>query len=154
MRRLLADGGVLEKATFTGGLQGEERLAVVQQAEVFALPSYTENFGGVVTEAMASGVPVVISDQVNIWPDVSRAGAGLVVPCDAEATAEALRTILQDPERGKQMGNSGRRWVAEHLPWNVVAAQMANAYEEMKRDSRAYEASLQASAIATAKTPQ
>jgi glycosyltransferase involved in cell wall biosynthesis len=136
VRRWLSEGGVLGKTTFTGPLQGEERLAVVQQAEVFALPSYTENFGGVVTEAMASGVPVVISDQVNIWPDVSRAGAGLVVPCNVEATARALLSILDDPEQAKQMGGNGRRWVAERLPWEVVAAQMARAYEEIVRDQR------------------
>jgi glycosyltransferase involved in cell wall biosynthesis len=134
VRRCLSEGGVLEKTTFTGPLQGEERLAVVQQAEVFALPSYTENFGGVVTEAMASGVPVVISDQVNLWPDVSQAGAGLVVPCDVDATAKALLSILDHPERGKQMGSNGRCWVAEHLPWKKVAAQMAQVYEEIVRD--------------------
>jgi glycosyltransferase involved in cell wall biosynthesis len=133
VRRWLEEGGVLKKTTFTGPLDGEKRLAVMQQAEVFALPSYTENFGGVVTEAMASGVPVVISDQVNIWPDVLKADAGLVVPCDAEATARALRSVLDDPARGRQMGINGRRWVAEHLPWKVVAAQMARAYEETVR---------------------
>jgi glycosyltransferase involved in cell wall biosynthesis len=133
VRGWLADGGVLQKTTFTGSLDGEERLAAMQQAEVFALPSYTENFGGVVTEAMASRVPVVISDQVNIWPDVLKAGAGLVVPCNAEATAQALRSVLDDPARGRQMGINGRRWVAEHLPWKVVAAQMARAYEETVR---------------------
>jgi len=154
VRRLLAEGGVLEKTTFTGPLLGEERLAVVQQAEVFALPSYTENFGGVVTEAMASGVPVVISDQVNIWPEVSRVDAGLVVPCDAEATAQALRSILDDPARGRQMGSNGRRWVAEHLPWKVVAAQMARAYEDIVRDHCARQACVAEDSAATAKTFQ
>jgi glycosyltransferase involved in cell wall biosynthesis len=154
VRRLLADGGVLEKATFTGGLQGDERLAVVQQAEVFALPSYTENFGGVVTEAMASSVPVVISDQVNIWPDVSEAAAGIVVPCEVEATAQALSKILKDPVLARQMGKNGRRWVAEHLPWSVVAAQMANVYAEVIRDHQARGTSSQVKLIATAKTPQ
>jgi len=139
IRGWLADGGVLKKATFTGALEGEERLAVMQEAEVFALPSYTENFGGVVTEAMASRVPVVISDQVNIWPDVLRADAGLVVACDAEATAQALRTVIDDPARGREMGINGRRWVAEHLPWEVVAAQMARAYDETVRSQNAYE---------------
>lgn len=134
VRRWLAEGGVLERATFTGLLEGDDRFAVLQQAEVFALPSYTENFGQVVAEAMASGVPVVISDQVNIWPDVSRADAGLVVPCNAEATAQALRSILDYPVRGRQMGINGRRWVAEHLPWKVVAAHMATAYDEIVRD--------------------
>jgi glycosyltransferase involved in cell wall biosynthesis len=137
VRGWLADGGVLEKTTFTGLLEGEDRFAALQQAEVFALPSYTENFGQVVAEAMASGVPVVISDQVNIWPEVSKAGAGLVVPCDAEATAQALRIVLDDPVRGRQMGSNGRRWAAAHLPWKVVAAQMASAYEEIVRDHNA-----------------
>jgi glycosyltransferase involved in cell wall biosynthesis len=130
IRRWLAEGDVLDKATFTGPLQGEERLAVMQEAEVFALPSYTENFGGVVTEAMACRVPVVISDQVNIWPDVANADAGLVVPCDSQATAKALLTLLDDREQSRQMGINGRKWVAEHLPWNVVAAQMVRAYED------------------------
>jgi glycosyltransferase involved in cell wall biosynthesis len=133
VRRLLAEGGVLEKTTFTGNLQGEERLAVMQEAEVFALPSYTENFGGVVTEALACRVPVVISDRVNIWPDVANANAGIVVPCDPKATAQALLYLLNDPDRSRQMGINGRRWVAETLPWNVVAAQMAKAYEETMR---------------------
>jgi glycosyltransferase involved in cell wall biosynthesis len=141
VRRWLAEGGVLEKTTFTGLLEGEDCLGVLQQAEVFALPSYTENFGQAVAQAMASGVPVVISDKVNIWPDVSSAGAGLVVPCDAAATAQALRSVLDDPVRGRQMGSNGRRWVAEHLPWRVVAAQMARAYQEIVREHDARRAS-------------
>jgi glycosyltransferase involved in cell wall biosynthesis len=149
VREWLAEGGALERATFTGLLQGDDRFAALQEAEVFALPSYTENFGQVVAEAMASGVPVVISDQVNIWPEVSKAGAGLVVPCDVEATAQALRSVLEDPERGRQMGCNGRRWVAEHLPWSVVATQMANAYEETARHYRARQASRAGIPIAT-----
>jgi glycosyltransferase involved in cell wall biosynthesis len=140
VRGWLAEGGVLDKATFTGLLEGEYRFAALQEAEVFALPSYTENFGQVVAEAMASGVPVVISDQVNIWPEVTNCGAGLVVPCDAEATAQALAKVLDNPETSKQMGRNGRRWVAEHLPWSVVAAQMASAYGELVEDHSAREA--------------
>jgi len=131
VQRWLAEGGVLEKTTFTGPLLGEERLAVVQQAEVFALPSYTENFGQVAFEAMASGVPVVISDQVNIWPEVTKSDAGLVVPCDVEATAKALLSIVDDPKWGKRMGSNGRRWVVENLAWDIVGAQMVRVYEEL-----------------------
>jgi glycosyltransferase involved in cell wall biosynthesis len=135
VREWLSEGGVLNKATFTGLLENELRFAALQGADVFALPSYTENFGQVVAEAMASFVPVVISDQVNIWPEVKQAGAGIVVPCDATATANALRELLADPERGKIMGRNGRKWVAEHLPWSVVAKQMADAYQEIARTS-------------------
>ncbi len=134
VRGWLAEGGVLEKATFTGLLEGDLRFAALQQAEVFALTSYTENFGQVVAEAMASRVPVLISDQVNIWPEVKQADAGIVVPCDVEAAAHALHTMLADPVRGREMGANGRRWAAEHLPWSVVAAQMARAYEDIAGD--------------------
>jgi glycosyltransferase involved in cell wall biosynthesis len=134
VRGWLAEGGVLEKATFTGLLEGDLRFAALQQADVFALTSYTENFGQVVAEAMASRVPVLISDQVNIWPEVKQADAGIVVRCDVEATADALRTMLADPVRGREMGANGRRWTSEHLPWSVVAAQMARAYEDIAGD--------------------
>ena len=117
VRGWLAEGGAAEKATFTGLLQGEDRFVALQQADVFALPSYTENFGQVVAEAMASSVPVVISDQVNIWPEVAKTNAGLVVPCDVNATAQALRKVLEDPAKGREMGSNGKRWAAEHLPW-------------------------------------
>jgi glycosyltransferase involved in cell wall biosynthesis len=131
VRGWLAEGGALDKATFTGLLSGEDRFTALREAEILALTSYTENFGQVVAEAMASGVPVVISDQVNIWPEVAKSNAGLVVPCDVDAAAKALEKVLNDPAGGRLMGNNGRKWVAENLPWKVVAAQMASAYEEV-----------------------
>jgi glycosyltransferase involved in cell wall biosynthesis len=131
VRGWLADGGVLEKATFAGLMQAEDRFAVMHLADVFALSSYTENFGQAVAEAMASGLPVVISDQVNIWPEVLKADAGLVIPCDGDATAQALRTVVDDAVRKRQMGDNGRRWVAENLPWNIVGAQMVQVYEDL-----------------------
>jgi len=134
VKRWLGEGGVLERTTFTGALSGEDRFTILQQAELFVLTSYTENFGQVVCEAMASGVPVLISDQVNIWPEVARADAGLVVPCDVDATVRALRQLLDDAPRARQMGRNGRAWVAEHLPWSVVGAQMICVYEEILRD--------------------
>jgi glycosyltransferase involved in cell wall biosynthesis len=134
VKRWLGQGGVIEKTTFTGALEGQDRFTVLQQAELFALTSYTENFGQVVCEAMASKVPVVISDQVNLWPEVARTNAGLVVPCDVSATAQALRQLLDDPPIAQQMGRNGRAWVAEHLPWSVVGAQMIRVYEEVLRD--------------------
>jgi glycosyltransferase involved in cell wall biosynthesis len=131
VRGWLADGGALEKATFAGLVGGEDRFAVMQLADVFALSSYTENFGQAVAEAMASGLPVVISDQVNIWPEVLKADAGLVVRCDADATAQALRNLLDNRTRARQMGTNGRRWVEENLPWDVVGAQMVHVYEDL-----------------------
>jgi len=131
VREWLKKAGVLEKTTFTGLLEGEERVAGLHEAEVFALPSYTENFGQAVAEAMACGVPVVISDRVNIWPEVKEAGAGLVVRCDPEETARALLTLLNNPAAGKEMGRRGRRLVREKMTWKVVGDEMVQVYEEL-----------------------
>jgi len=98
---------VLEKTTFTGALANEDRFTVLQQAEVFALPSYTENFGQVVCEAMASGVPVVISDQVNIWPEVARSEAGLVVPAMQTRPRRRSVTFLTTRHEADKWGATG-----------------------------------------------
>jgi len=133
VRHWLAEKGALEKATFTGLLEHESRFSILQEAEVFVLTSYTENFGQSVVEAMASGVPVVISNRVNIWPDVAKAGAGVVVPCDISATAKALQRLIEDPAARHEMGERGKQWAAKNLPWHVVARRMAEAYEDIVR---------------------
>lgn len=131
MREWLKAGGVLGRATFTGALAGEERVAAMQEAEVFVLPSYSENFGQAVAEAMACKVPVVISNRVNLSPKVDAAGAGLVVDPDALQTAKALRILLENPSLGRQMGERGRRLVEEKLTWKVVGDQLVQLYEEI-----------------------
>lgn len=132
-RGWLRQAGVLERATFTGLLSGEDLIAAVQDAEVLALSSYSENFGQVVAEAMAAGTPVIISDRVNIWPEVQRAGAGLVVRCNVEETADALRTVLDNPALAHEMGRRGRQLAQEKLRWSVVGEQMLNLYGELAR---------------------
>ncbi len=72
------------KTTLAGMLQGEEKLDAFHISSVFVLPSYSENFGIAVLEAMACGLPVIVSDKVNLWHEVVAAKAGEVAPCDAE----------------------------------------------------------------------
>lgn len=133
IRARLRAAGISEKATFSGLLVGEERFAPLRLATVFVLPSYGENFGHAVIEAMACRVPVVISDKVCLWPEVRKAGAGLVTTCDAGETARALQQILASPEASRKMGESGRQWVEENLTWKNVGEQLLNLYGEVAR---------------------
>src|SRR6185436_20783168 len=105
VRRWLGAEGVLDRVTFTGMLLGRAKLAAFRDADVFVLPSYTENFGMAVVEAMACGRPVVISDHVNIWHEVAAAGAGRVTRCDAGEVAAALLGLLDDPAARRAAGD-------------------------------------------------
>ena len=106
--------------------------AVIQayvDADIFVLPSYTENFGLTVVEAMACGLPVVISDQVNIHADIAKARAGIVTQCERSAIASALDTFLNDPAAGRTCGAAGRRLVKQRFTWPATVEVLQKEYE-------------------------
>jgi len=131
IRRWLQARNLLEHTTLTGMLSGAAKLAAFRDADTFVLPSYTENFGIAVVEAMASGLAVVISNRVNIWRDVAHAKAGLVVDCNAHQLSQALLTLLNDPTLGKEMGKRGRQLVEERFTRESVAEQMIQGYRQV-----------------------
>jgi glycosyltransferase involved in cell wall biosynthesis len=128
VRAKLQDLGVERNVVFTGMLVGDEKLAALRDADIFALPSYTENFGMAVVEAMAAGLPVVISNQVKIWREVQYGEAGLVTSCDAVEVGHALYSLLDDPVRRQCLGNAGRAVVTEKFHWDVVMSQLLAGY--------------------------
>jgi glycosyltransferase involved in cell wall biosynthesis len=113
-----------------GMVSGAAKEELLARAAVFVLPSYSENFGIAVAEAMACGIPVVISDQVDLWPEVQEYGAGLVVPCRVAELAEALARVLANPAG---FGENGRRLVRERLDWKVVVSQLRELYQKVAR---------------------
>ena len=128
VRTWLGEEGVLGRTTFTGMLLGPDKLAVLRDASMFVLPSYSENFGLAVIEAMAAGLPVIISDQVNIWREVETGGAGRVIPCDATALADQILELLADPDAAAGMGQKGRALVQERFQWPRIGRSLAEAY--------------------------
>jgi len=71
-------------------------------AEIFVLPSHQENFGIAVAEALATGVPALISNKVNIWREIEVDGAGLVSEDDLKGTCKLLQSYLELPALKKQ----------------------------------------------------
>ena len=112
-------------------LTGKEKVSLLHSTDIFALPSYSENFGLAVVEAMASGLPVVISNRVNIWREVAGANAGIVVNCDAVALADGLVALLDDSELRRTMGENGRRLVRQRYDWKIAAEQLLCVYREI-----------------------
>jgi glycosyltransferase involved in cell wall biosynthesis len=93
---LAAKLGIEARILLTGMLGEEELMQAYVDADVLALPSYTENFGNVVVEAMLCGTPVLISDRVNIWREIQDSGSGIVVTCSIDAVAVGLLRMLSD----------------------------------------------------------
>jgi glycosyltransferase involved in cell wall biosynthesis len=94
LERLSLERGIAGRVIWTGPLYGELKWGALRAAEVFALTSHTENFGIAVPEAMACGVPVLISDDVNIWREIEADGAGFVARADLEGATSLLRRWL------------------------------------------------------------
>ncbi len=90
MRSLAQHLGISERVTFAGPLYAERKWAAYRIAELFVLPSHQENFAIVVAEALACGLPVCISDRVNIWREIAGANAGLVCKDSEISLRESL----------------------------------------------------------------
>ncbi len=129
VRGWVSERGLVDAVCFVGHLDGQAVLQAYVDADVFVLPSYTENFGMTVVEAMACGLPVVISDQVNIHAEVEESGAGLVTRCDAAEVAEALDELLHDAPRRQAMGAAGRAFARQQYNWDRIVVRLTEEYK-------------------------
>lgn len=130
-RALVASHGLDACVSFPGMLVGDAKDRAFAEAGLFVLPSYSENFGIAVAEAMAAGLPVIVSDQVNIHDDIAAARAGLVVPCDSDRLADAMARLLGDPDGAARMGRNGAALVASKYGWPAIGAQLAETYRRL-----------------------
>ncbi len=89
---------VSQRVIFPGMLQGEMKQAAFAAADAFVLPSHQENFGMAIVEALAGGLPVLISSRINIWREVDQDRAGYVEPDDFSGTARLLQRWIGAPE--------------------------------------------------------
>jgi glycosyltransferase involved in cell wall biosynthesis len=126
----VAAAQVGDRVTFAGMLGHAQKLAAFRDATMFVLPSYSENFGIAVVEAMACGVPVGISDKVNIWREVQDAGAGLVAPTTVSAVAEQIVSLARKPDLAT-MGARGRKLVEERFAWDKIAQDLESVYRSL-----------------------
>jgi glycosyltransferase involved in cell wall biosynthesis len=136
IQRLTQRYGIADQVLFTGMVIGREKQALLNVADVFVLPSYHENFGLAVTEAMANGIPVIISDRVNISEAIKDAGAGSVVKLDATDIATAIASTLDDAAGARKMAENGRTLVRSRFNWDRIAADLLHLYAEIVRDHR------------------
>lgn len=121
------DLGLGERVVFTGLLSGDERLAALSAANLFALPAVGEGFSMAVLEAMACGLPVLLTPGCH-FPEAEEAGAGVVVERAVEPLAGALADLLANADRRAAMGRTARALVERRYTWPQVVARLDDAY--------------------------
>lgn len=119
-----------ERVIMLGHVARERRWAMYDGADLFVLPSHSENFGIVVAEAMARGCPVVVTEGVQSCTHVRAADAGEVVSGDVDELADTLDRLLAQPELRAAYGEAGRRYAYEHFRWEQIAKQIYTMYRD------------------------
>jgi len=130
LRRLAGSLAIGADVAFVGPLYGEDRLAALAGADVWALSSHTENFGIAVVEAMAAGRAVVTSPGVNLAADIAADEAGVVAEATPAAFADGLLAVLGDDLRRAALERAAPAFAARY-DWGVVAPQLAEMYRMM-----------------------
>jgi glycosyltransferase involved in cell wall biosynthesis len=134
--RIATELGVSEHITFLGLVSPENLAQLFASSHMLLMPSYQENFGRSAAEAMAAGRPVVVSERVDIWPNVQRAEAGLVVPLNADALANAVMRLASSVAMRVRMGTNGRRFAEHQYAPTGVAERMLEVYRDVVTEQR------------------
>ena len=123
-----------DRIEFVGEQFGASKWRLYQEAELFVLPSFSENFGLVVGEALSCGVPV-ITTRATPWGELQERDCGWWVEVGVEPLAEALRQATSLPGQVlREMGKRGRQLIRERYDWGPIAGKMMEVYRRLKAE--------------------
>ena len=123
--------GVTRRVHFTGEVSQSVTNELFAAADVFVLPSRTENFGLAAAEALGAGLPVIVTEQVGIAQDIIAGEAGRVVPPTASALACAIRELAADAHLRARMSVNAHRLADERYSWSRSAEGLIAVYEDL-----------------------
>jgi glycosyltransferase involved in cell wall biosynthesis len=124
---------ISESVDFQGEVGDAEKWRYMEQSGVVILPSYSENFGVVVAEALAAGVPVIATHGTP-WSGLVTRGCGWWVDATVDSLADALRSSqLLDPAARREMGRRGADWARSEFSWEGISRSMSMFYQWIQR---------------------
>lgn len=123
--------GIGQLVKFCGGVYGDEKWRLFRQSDVFVLPTYSENFGIVVAEALACGTPVVATKGTP-WEELQTYRCGWWTEIGTQPLVDALNVFLSlDEQELEVMGENGRRLVEEKYSVKNMAEAMVRLYDKV-----------------------
>ena len=127
--QLLAQHLGVERIGFVGGLYETAKTQAYQDADLYILPSNSENFGITVAEALAAGTPAIVTKGAP-WEGLAKQGAGWWIDIGVEPLIACLEDALsRSPADLVQMGQQGREWMATEFAWPQIGAKMVATYQ-------------------------
>lgn len=129
----LQEHGVADRTVLTGPITDlRAKQEALVDADVFVMPSHAENFCHALFEAMAAGLPAVVSDSLNYASQVAGNQAGLAAAREPEEFANAILKLLRNPDLRRAMGHNGRRMAAEYS-WEKSGERIARTLQAVVR---------------------
>jgi len=127
MKKLGAQLG-LKRVGFTGPLVGSDKAQAYAEADLFVLPTYSENFGMTVAEALAAGTPAIVTRGAP-WSGLDERNAGRWIDIGVDPLTTCLEELLHLSRSDMDdMGLNGRNWMAEDYSWTDIARRMIDTY--------------------------
>ncbi|MCF4967973.1 glycosyltransferase [Nostoc sp. CMAA1605] len=133
IKSLVIAHGLQNRTHFTGFVKGEKKDLLLQGSDLFALTSHSENFGVAVLEALAAGIPAIITPGVALANMVTQENLGYVAEFDITAIATSIKQALDAPQEAKQRGDRARKFISENYTWDCIASKLISVYTEIKK---------------------
>lgn len=132
--KILAGQLGLERIEFTGPLTGVDKASAYAEADLFVLPTYSENFGMAVAESLAVGTPAIVTKGAP-WSGLNAKGAGWWINIDKGSLIACLQEAMtKSVKELREMGDCGRTWMQESYSWENIALEMRHVYEWLLRE--------------------
>jgi glycosyltransferase involved in cell wall biosynthesis len=133
LKGMVAASAHAGRVAFTGWLDGAKKDALLSGASLLVLPSYQENFGLCVLEALSHSVPVLVSPHVNLAREIVMANAGWIATVNKDALITRLAEALDDEEERARRGRAGKQ-LSEKYSWENSAKSLVNLYRQVTID--------------------
>lgn len=130
LRRLVQARGAESRVTFAGWVEGEQKRALMRKASVFVLASLHENFGVSLLEALAIGVPGLVSREVDLADAVEAVGAGWVVDTSQQSLSQGFRDALHSADARAAKAKAARE-LAKQFIWPRIGARLIDLYRDL-----------------------
>ncbi len=131
LKNLAASLGLASRTSLPGFVTGKDKDLLLFASDIFVMPSFTENFGIAIAEAMAAGLPAIVTSSVKIAPEIAEAKAGLVVEGEVDSLSFAIAQLLASPNLRYQLGENGKRLVSSRYTWSAISLNLADAYRSI-----------------------